>query len=214
MSDIFQEVSEDLRRDRAVELWAKYRIWIIAGAVCVLLGTAGSVAWKNYREQQNLAASDAYQSALAQLQKEPTQGQESLQTIVAQNAAFSKLAEFQLAAQAIRTGDKMRALTLLAPLTENTSDPAAQGLAALESAYLAIDLKSHDQAEKLLTPLMAEGNAYRPLALEASLLNELQKGDKSKAKSILLQLQAILSTPNAPSGLAERVQHLAAGIGS
>ncbi len=37
MSDIFQEVDEDVRRDKAAEFWKKYQNVILAAAALVVL---------------------------------------------------------------------------------------------------------------------------------------------------------------------------------
>ena len=41
MSDIFQEVDEDVRRDKAIEYWNKNQNKIIAVCVAIILATAG-----------------------------------------------------------------------------------------------------------------------------------------------------------------------------
>jgi hypothetical protein len=43
MSDIFQEVEEDVRRERYEKLWKKYGNYIIALAVLIVAGVA---AWQ------------------------------------------------------------------------------------------------------------------------------------------------------------------------
>ena len=64
MSDVFQEVDEDLRRDRAAKLWKRYGIFVIAAAVAIVIATGGYVAWKNYRTKQLTAQGDAFIQAL------------------------------------------------------------------------------------------------------------------------------------------------------
>ena len=41
MSDIFQEVDEEVRRDKATEFWKKYQNQILAAAVLIVLASAG-----------------------------------------------------------------------------------------------------------------------------------------------------------------------------
>ena len=42
MSDIFQEVDEEVRRDKAAEFWKKYQNQILAAAVLIVLASAGA----------------------------------------------------------------------------------------------------------------------------------------------------------------------------
>ena len=51
MSDIFQEVDEEVRRDKAAEFWKKYQNQILAGAVLIVLASAGFRYWQYEREK-------------------------------------------------------------------------------------------------------------------------------------------------------------------
>ncbi len=54
MSDIFDEVDEDLRADRARKLMQKYGGLLLAAAVLVVVGVGGYQAWQ-YREARETA---------------------------------------------------------------------------------------------------------------------------------------------------------------
>ena len=56
MADIFREVDEDVRRDKAAEFWNKYQNWIIALALAIVLATGGYRYW-DY--QRRIAAEEA-----------------------------------------------------------------------------------------------------------------------------------------------------------
>ena len=45
MADIFREVDEEVRRDKAILFFEKYQFWLIAGALLVIAMTAG---WRIY----------------------------------------------------------------------------------------------------------------------------------------------------------------------
>ena len=68
MSDIFQEVDEEVRRDKAAEFWKKYQNQILAGAVLIVLASAGFRYWQYEREKAEQAAGDQFQQALAALE--------------------------------------------------------------------------------------------------------------------------------------------------
>jgi len=65
MSDIFQEVEEDVRRERYEQLWKKYGNYMIAAAAVVVLAVGGYQAWKAYDLNQRQQISDRYQAAQA-----------------------------------------------------------------------------------------------------------------------------------------------------
>ncbi len=53
MADIFREVDEEVRRDKAAEFWKKYQNWIIGAAVLIILATGG---WRYIEYQRRVAA--------------------------------------------------------------------------------------------------------------------------------------------------------------
>ena len=65
MSDIFQEVDEDVRRDKAVEFWTLHQNKILAVFVLIVLAVAGFRFYQYEREQKAEATGAAYESALA-----------------------------------------------------------------------------------------------------------------------------------------------------
>ena len=50
MSDIFHEVDEEVRRDKAAEFWKKYQNLILAGAALIVLAAAGFRYWQYERD--------------------------------------------------------------------------------------------------------------------------------------------------------------------
>ena len=50
MADIFQEIEEDLKRERVEVLWEKYGNWVIGAAVAIVLATAGIKGWGSYQQ--------------------------------------------------------------------------------------------------------------------------------------------------------------------
>ncbi len=65
MSDIFQEVEEDVRRERYEQLWKKYGNYMVAAAIVVVMAVGGYQLWKTYDLRQREQISDRYQAAQA-----------------------------------------------------------------------------------------------------------------------------------------------------
>ena len=63
MADIFQEVQEDLRRDRLKALWDRYGTLVVALMVVVVAVVGGWRGWQYYENQQAAAAGDKYEAA-------------------------------------------------------------------------------------------------------------------------------------------------------
>ncbi|MBM3609597.1 MAG: tetratricopeptide repeat protein, partial [Alphaproteobacteria bacterium] len=56
MTDIFREIDEEVRRDKASKIWEKYQNWIIGLALLIALGAGG---WRYWQYQNRLAAETA-----------------------------------------------------------------------------------------------------------------------------------------------------------
>ena len=56
MSEIFDEVNEDVRRDQLKKLWEKYSIFIIALAILIIAGVGG---WRGYQYLEAKKAAEA-----------------------------------------------------------------------------------------------------------------------------------------------------------
>jgi hypothetical protein len=65
VSDIFREIDEELRRDNLLQLWLRYRRYIVAFAVLVLVVAGGIVAWRDHQLAERRAQSMRYSSALS-----------------------------------------------------------------------------------------------------------------------------------------------------
>src|ERR1700731_4068827 len=64
MSDIFREVDEEVRRDKAAEFWKKYQIHLLAGAALIVLASAGWRYYEYSRLQAAQAAGAQFEQAL------------------------------------------------------------------------------------------------------------------------------------------------------
>ncbi len=56
MSELFDEVDEDVRRDQLKKLWDQYSIFIIAGAILIIAAVGG---WRGYQYLEAKKAAEA-----------------------------------------------------------------------------------------------------------------------------------------------------------
>src|SRR4051794_29214711 len=64
MADIFREIDEDVRRDRALDAWKKHGNKFIWLAILIVLATAGWTAYQRWQLSQSEAAGARYEEAL------------------------------------------------------------------------------------------------------------------------------------------------------
>ena len=61
MSDVFQEVDEELREEKYKSIWRKFRYYVIGGLILFILGIAANAFWKNYNLKEINEARKAVQ---------------------------------------------------------------------------------------------------------------------------------------------------------
>ena len=185
MSDIFQEVDEEVRRDKAAEFWKKYQNQILAAAVLIVLASAGFRYWQYERERATQAAGDQAKAGLDKIAAQGPSGYRALAQMTAAGAEAAKDPQAAIAAFDAVAGDA-------------AIDPLMRDTARLRAAFLRVDISAEQQkGEAALTALSAAGGPYRrvaALALGALALERKDYDDASK------QFDLVLGDPEVSSG--------------
>ena len=71
MTDIFDEVTAELRRDQSSALWRRYGRYVIGAAVAVVLIVASVIAYDSWKTAGQEAASERYDALLKTLEATP-----------------------------------------------------------------------------------------------------------------------------------------------
>lgn len=197
MSDIFSEVEEDLRRDQLKALWDRFGGYVIGVAIAVVAATAGNVLWTDFRQNQRLEAAATYSAALEAAQS-GTQADLTALNTLAENGptGYATLARFSLATQHLAAGDQAAAMAALDAIAADAgAERTMRDLARMKAVLIAIDVSSADEVEARLAPLLKEGNAFRPAALEAKAMNAMRAGKPEEARSIYTELAMDFTAP-------------------
>ena len=198
MSDIFQEVDEEVRRDKALEFWKKHQNLIIAAVALIVLATAGFRFYENRKIAAEQAAGAAFQQALS-LDREG-KGAEA-QTALAALAAnaphgYQTLARLAGAAAQSKT-DPNGALAVYDALAADRSiGPLFQDAAKLRAALLRLDRGDVVAAKPAFEALAAPTGAYRFTARLALGVIAIDASDFTEAGR---QLDLIAADPEAPA---------------
>ena len=206
MADIFQEVDDDLKRDKATEWWKRYGRYVIALAVLLVLGTAGFQGWVAYDLQQRSERSDAYAAALAAGQSDPGKALADLSAIADGDDSYSVLASFEEARLLAEAEKADEAVVVWDRITaERGADDAFGAVASLLSAMHQIDDGDIDALKSRLEPLAVPGKAFRPTATELLALLALRENDKQTARDLFTSLSDDLT---APAGIRARATQM------
>jgi hypothetical protein len=207
VADIFHEVDEDLRRDKALAFWKKYQNQLLSGVILVIAVTVGISGWRWYHQHQVETNGTAYLQAMQALERDPKAAGPQFDALARSGGGFAVLARFQQANLALKNGDKAKAAQLFQDIAGDGSvDKAMKDMAAILGGLALLDLGKPDDASKLVAPLTGDNQAYRFSALEIQGQAAFASGDKKKAKEIFTQLKQLGQLPNAPQGVTARAE--------
>ncbi|MDB5437044.1 MAG: hypothetical protein JWR47_3301 [Phenylobacterium sp.] len=208
MTDLFEEVEEQLRSDRYRTLVRKAAPWVLALAAAALAAALGVWGWQQYNQQVTGTASEQYATALAGL----TQGDQAKavqlwgEVAKSPSKAYKSLALMQLGAARIAGGkpeDVKAAVSLFDQAAAAAPDDLIGDAARLKSAFAILDTAPFAEVEGRLSPLMKDGHPYRVQAREALAFAKLMKGDAAGARSDFVVVSLL---PDAPESARQRAK--------
>jgi hypothetical protein len=211
VADVFDEVSEDLRRERALKLWKKFAPLIGGAAVAIVLATVGYVLWQDhsrkraeadalrFAEAARLGAEDASR-AIVELRAIARDGQ----------AGYAALARLKAASLAASSGDAAEAASQYRAIAADAAfDAQLRDAATLVATLLAVDTVSPGDAVRAVQPLQTPTGPWRHAAREIEALAHLRAGDRVRAAELYRQLADDLA---APTGLRQRASEMLAAL--
>ncbi len=201
MSDIIDEVNQELRADRGRALWKKYGVYVIGVVVFIIVGIVGHQGYTAYDDRARSLAANSYLSALGSF----ADGDSArLAAIAAQDGeGYPMLARFMLA------GEKTGEADYLALANDASLDDIYRQVATILSVMNAASGTSADEKLRRLTPLATFDGPWRLLAMEMLIAVEIESGDIAGAKA---QLQELRAMPALPIGLNRRLVLLDAAL--
>ena len=207
MADIFQEVDEEVRRDKAAEFWKKYQNLIIGLAVLIVLASAGFRYWQYEKEKAEQAAGDQFQAAVAAIEGGK---------LDAANGDLAKLAAeapggYRVLAQMTEAGDKAASnpqasiAAFDAIAGDAAVDPLFREAARLRAAFLRLDQPNEEQAgAAALTSLAGSDSPFREIARLALGAEAQSRGEYDDAAKELDLVLGDADTSPIERQLAER----------
>ena len=207
MSDIFNEVDEEVRKDRSLELWKAYGKYVI-GASVVLVGlTAAYVGWQNY--QLNVAQEQGRQYQLASQLFADGKYQEASDSfgLLAKEGAgsYTAMASLREASALIAIGKGDDALKIYDTLAATDADAEFVAAAKIMAGYYLIDHGTADQVRERINGLEVAGNLWSSSAQELLALAALKEGKTDEAAALL---NALTTDATAPAGIKSRAEQL------
>jgi hypothetical protein len=209
VSDIFREVEEDVRRERAEKLWKAYGSYIIAAVVLVFAGIGGWQLWQRHQQQEREKTSATF--IAAQRITNPQQAASALAD-VAKDApkGYAELARLSQAGAMFASGQQKEAIELFRQIATDDSGPIGS-VARLRAAWAQSDTATRSDLAAWLAPLDQPGSAWRENAREVLAYADYRAMDLKAAQA---KYAALAIDPQAPDALRSRAKAMAAFLQS
>jgi hypothetical protein len=212
VSDIFQEIDEELRRENFAKLWQRYGGYLIGLAVLIVVAVAAVVGWRAYQLRLHQVEGERYSQALELARQGKDKDATDVFAELGRQAhgGHAMLARLEEAALKAKSGDVKGAIALYDALgADGGADPAYRDLAKLLAAQY--ELKDGDPQAVLarVAPLTAVTSPWHPTALELTALAQLKAGNKTEARAVY---QRIADDLQAPQALRARAAEMAAAL--
>ncbi len=169
MTDNFlREIDEEVRRDKAADLWKKHGNLVIVLLVLLVAGVGAWRFWQFRQEQATQAVSARLESALKASRENRAEDAEKLLADLAKDGGtgYGLVARFRAAAEAAKreASDGIKAFDALA--ADPAVDPTFRDLAKLRSGTLKVDTSPYAEVKALLEPLASATGTWRHSARE------------------------------------------------
>jgi hypothetical protein len=207
VTDIFQEVDEEVRREQLKKLWERYGGYLIAACIAVVIGIG---AWRGYewwQAKQAAQSGAAFEQAvtLAETGKHQEAAAAFAKLSADGTSGYRVLARLREAAE-LATSDRKAAVGAYdAITTDNRVGQVIQDLASVRAGLLLVDSASYAEILRRLEPAAGADRAFRHSAREILALSAWKAGDMSAARR---WTETIMGDPQTPPGQRSRAEML------
>jgi hypothetical protein len=210
VSELFNEVDEDLRREQLKKLWDKYSIYIVGAAILIIVGVG---AWRGYEyyEAKRAAEAGAAFTAAAELAEQNKHAEaEAAFDKIASSApsGYRLLARLRAAAEA-SVRDPKEAVKLYDAIAGDRSLPAPfRDLANIRAARLVMESANYNDMVQRLEPVAAANGAFRHSAREMLALSAWRANNVAATRQWIEMITTDAETPGSLRSRADVLQAL------
>ena len=210
MSELFDEVDEEVRRDQLKKLWDQYSIYIIAGALLIIAAVGG---WRGYQYLEAKKAAEAGAAFDAALdlseQNKHIEAEAAFDKLAATaSGGYRMLARLRAAAE-VATRDPQAGARMYDDIAGDRSiGSEQQDLAKIRAAGLLLDTESYPNMLQRLEAATKPEATFRHTARELLALSAWRANDTTAARQWLDMIASDGETPSAMRSRAEALQAL------
>jgi hypothetical protein len=210
VSELFDEVDEEVRRDQLKKLWDQYSIYIIAGALLIIAGVGGWRGYQYLEVQKAVEAGAAFDKAveLSDANKH-AEAEVAFNELAAKAPSGYRILARMRAAGEVASRDRQAAAKMFDDIAADRSvGTEQQNLAKVRAAEMLLDTASYPQMLARLEPFTTPEATYRHTARELLALSAWRANDMAAARKWLDLIGNDGETPPSMRSRAEAMQAL------
>ena len=209
MADIFREVDEEVRAERAKGLWRKYGVFVVGAAVLAVLAVGGFQLWKHLQAEAAAEASLRLEQAASLAgEDKPGDAIAAFAALAAEGGGAGLLARFGEAAELARQGNTEAALARYEALAaDEDAAPVYRDLARLFQGMIELDA---GRPEAAIATVEGLSGALRHSAAETIAAARAALGETTAA---VAGFKALADDLEAPVGVRRRAAEMLAALG-
>ncbi|MGY3589947.1 hypothetical protein ACVIGB_001175 [Bradyrhizobium sp. USDA 4341] len=211
MSELFDEVDEEVRRDQLKKLWDKYSLFIIALAILVVAGVGG---WRGYQYLEGKKAAEAGAAfdravELSDQNKHAEAEAAFADLITKAPSGYRNLARLRMAAEVAIRDQPAAAKLYDAIAADRSVGGPDQDLARIRAAQMVMDTTTYpNMVQRLEAMATSKDSTFRHSARELLALSAWRANDATAARQWLDQIANDGETPPSLRSRAEALQAL------
>jgi hypothetical protein len=210
VSELFDEVDEDVRRDQLKKLWEQYSIYIIAGALLIIAAVGGWRGYQYLEAKKAAEAGSAFDRAVELSEQNKHAEAEAAFNDLAAKApsGYRMLARLRAAAELANRDTKAAAKSYDDVAADRSVSAPEQDLARIRAAGLLLETENYAGMLQRLEPATTPGATFRHSARELLALSAWRGGDTAATRQWLDLIANDGETPPSLRSRAEALQAL------
>jgi hypothetical protein len=203
MSDIFREVDEDVRREKAANLWKRYQTPVLATAFLIVAATGGWSYYESNRIKVAEAANVRFEDAVALSNQGKREEAIAAFEAIAKDGprGYATLARLR-AAEELVAADRAKAVAAFDAIAEDKSvDKLTQEVARLRAGILVLEDGERQKMADRLGELVTPNGPFRYTAQELLGLDALEDSDFDEAERVF---NLLVTDQDAPHAMRQR----------
>ena len=210
MSELFDEVDEEVRREQLKKLWDRYSIYIVAGALLIIAAVGGWRGYQYLEAQKAAEAGAAFDAAIELADQNKHAEAEAAFDKLATTApsGYRILARLRAAAEVAARDPKAGAKLYDDIAADRSAGTEQQDLARVRAAGLLLDTESYPDMLQRLEAATKPEATFRHTARELLALSAWHANDTTAARQWLDMIANDGETPSAMRSRAEALQAL------